>query len=400
MKALILYALDFTLHNSLFSGAQKTALGTFRPRRLDDLCYDGRSTGKLNLARRRKGYMIQDCTRRATSLLSALLISGLLTGMVYAQAPKPPATTATPAANKPAETTVKTPEPPEKVVLKVGNQQFTKADIDFLIDFLVENLGPQVQRTLAAQGKKQLGDEYASVVMLSQHAQNLHLDQTSTFERALALQKQRLEAQVAYKELDKQVKVTPEDVQQYYTAHADDYDEILVRQIVVRERATNPPPGPGQSTTGPGLPAEEAKARAEAIRKELAAGTDIKKVMEDFKAPGDIIIEPEPRKVRRRNMRPEMEKVAFELKPGEVSEVFNVPQALAFFQVTAHSRLELKDVTSEIERMLHQQKLDAALAEVKKNFPIWMDEEYFAPPPKPPAAPAVGAPAAETHPNP
>ena len=88
----------------------------------------------------------------------------------------------------------------------------------------------------------------------------------------------------------------------------------------------------------------------------MVAGTDIKKVMEDFKAPGDVIIEAEPRKVRQGGMRPEMEKVAFALKDGEVSEPVDVPQALVFFQVTGHSHADLKDVTPEIEKNLRTAK--------------------------------------------
>ncbi len=170
--------------------------------------------------------------------------------------------------------------------------------------------------------------------------------------------------------------------QQYYTAHAADYDEITVRQFVIRKKAADPQAGPGHSPapTGPGLAPEDAKARAETIRKELAAGTDIKKVMDEFKAPGDVIIEAEPRKVRRGGMRPEMEKVAFALKDGEVSEPVDIPQALVFFQVTGHSHVDLKDVTPEIEKNLRQQKIDAALAEVKKSTTVWMDEQYFAGP--------------------
>jgi len=126
------------------------------------------------------------------------------------------------------------------------------------------------------------------------------LDQTPEFAHKLAFQKQQLEAQSAYEEINQRAKVTPEEVQQYYTAHATDYDEITVRQFVVRIKPATTPASPAPATppTGQGLSPEDAKARAAAIRKEVAAGTDIKKVMEDFKAPGDVIIEAEPRKIR------------------------------------------------------------------------------------------------------
>jgi len=284
------------------------------------------------------------------------------------------------------------------VVLKVGEKQFTKAEMDSLMG----NLPPQAQRSLATQGKKPLGEQFALIVMLSRQAETHHLDQTPEFAHKLAFQKQQLEAQSAFEEINQQAKVTPEEAQQYYTAHAADYDEITVRQIVVRIKAAASPasPGPATTPTSQGLSPEDAKARAAAIRKELAAGTDIKKVMEDFKAPGDVIIEPEPRKVRHGGMRPEMEKVAFALKDGEISEPMDVPQALVLFQVTGHSHADLKDVTPEIEKTLRQQKVDTALAEVKKNAAVWMDEQYFAAPPKPQTGPTMGAPVINFPPKP
>jgi parvulin-like peptidyl-prolyl isomerase len=284
------------------------------------------------------------------------------------------------------------------VVLKVGDQQFTKADIDFLIG----NLAPQAQRALETQGKKPLGDQFALVVMLSQQAHLHHLDQSAAFVRKLTIQKQQLEAQAAYEEINQQAKVSPEEVNQYYTAHAADYDEITVRQFVIRKKSAEPKTDPAHpaATTGSGLSPEEAKTRAEAIRKEVTAGTDIKKVIEDFKAPGDVIIEAEPRKIRRGGMRPEMEKVAFALKDGEVSEPVDVLQAMVFFQVTGHSHVELKDVTPEIEKSLQKEKVDSALAEVKKNTTLWMDDQYFAPPLKLSGGPTLGAPTQKTPPKP
>jgi hypothetical protein len=347
--------------------------------------------------------MDQTCSRRTRRLLIALLLSGLVTGVARAQAP-PPAANSTPAAsqtqgaNQFPGLAFETPELPDKVVLKVGDKQFTKADMDNLI----ESLPPQAQRAITTQGRKPLGDQYALYVMLSQQAHLHHLDQTPEFIHKLAIQRLLLEAQAANEEIVQQAKVTPEDIQQYYTAHAPEYDQIMVRQIFIRVKAADAKavPAPGTST-GPGLTSEEAKTRAEAIRKEMMAGTDIKKVMDDFKAPGDVIIDAEPRKVRRGTMRnAEMEKAAFGLKDGEVSEPVPFPQALVFFQVTGHSHLELKDVSADIEKTLKQDKINAAMAELKKSANLWMDEQYFAPPPKPKEGPTMGAPTLQAPPKP
>ena len=327
------------------------------------------------------GSMLQIPLRRTSKLLALTLLSGMMAGITRAQVPETKPENPPTAAANPAQPSLETPEPPDKVVLKVSDQQFTKADMDFLF----KSLTPQAQRAMATQGRKALGDQFALIIMLSRQAHDHHLDQTPDFAHRLAVQRQQLEAQAAYDEIVEQAKVSPEEINQYYTAHATDYDEIQIRQFVVRVR-------PAGSQTGPGLPAEEAKSRAEAIRKEVVAGTDIKKVIEDFKAPGDVIIEPEPRSVRHGGMRPEMEKIAYTLKDGEASEVMDVPQAEVFFQVTGHRHLELKDVSTQIEENLKKGKIDAAIADLKKKSDVWMDSQYFSAPPAPKPAPTAAQP--------
>ena len=341
--------------------------------------------------------MDQNCWRHISKLLFSLFLIGMPTGAAWAQTSKPPAPAEAPPASKPASPSLETPEPADKVVLKVGDQKFTKADMDRLID----SLNPQTQRSIATQGKKSLGEQYATVVALSQRAELHHLDQSPEFVHKLAFQKQQLEAQVAFEEINAQAQVTPADVQQYYAAHATDFDELSVRQFVIRKKAVEAKADPAHpaAATSVGLPPEEAKARAEAIRKEVVAGTDIKKVTEDFKAPGDIIIEPEARTVRHGGMRADMEKVAFSLKDGEVSEPIDLPQALIFFQVVKHTHSDLKVVTPEIEKNLRQQKVASTMDAVKKDATFWMDEQYFAAAPKPANEPTLGAPVVNTPPK-
>jgi hypothetical protein len=276
------------------------------------------------------------------------------------------------------------------VVLKVGNQQFTKADIDKLI----VNLDPRYQQSLATRGKKDLGDQYALMVMFAQQARLLHLDEKPDFVERLALEKEQLEAHTYEQEIIQQAKVTPDDVQQYYTAHAADYDEAMVRHFVIRVKAA-------EQAAGVGLAPEEAKTRAEAIRKELAAGADIKKVVEEFNKPAEgVNIELEPRKIRNLPNLPAGDKAAFALKDGEVSEIQNVPQMLSFVQRTGHGRTDLKDVAPEIERTLKQQKIQATIEQLKKNTGVWMDDQYFAAAPKPTDRPTMGPPVVRTPPKP
>ncbi len=171
--------------------------------------------------------------------------------------------------------------------------------------------------------------------------------------------------------------VTPEEISKYFAAHQSEFEEVEVNEVVIRKKSE------GADKTTPGLTAEEAKNRAEEIRKALSAGDDIKKLADKYQVPNVVRVDTEPSPVRRGVMRPDMEKAAFELKEGQVSEVFDLPQYLVFFKVASHRVKELKDVSSQIENTLRQQKVNSAVDELKKNAKIWLDDTYFTAPSQP-----------------
>jgi hypothetical protein len=273
-----------------------------------------------------------------------------------------------------------------KIVLKVGTQSVTQGDLDFLI----RSLDPQTRRALAQQGLRALVDRYALTLVLAQEAASKHLDDNADFRRQLAAQRDRMLAQAEYQTLAQQVKVTPEEISQYYAAHGADFDEIKARQIVVRTK----PPDAKEGT--PGLTLEEGRARIEQIKKALASGADPKQVAKDFGIPNQVLVEAEPRTIRQSASLPDLQKQAFNLKNGEFTTVQEVGGTLALLQVVSRDRLELKDASQEIDNKLRQQKLDSEIAELKNKSNVWIDESYF----KVASAPASGASPTQPQSNP
>jgi len=288
---------------------------------------------------------------------------------------------AAPATQQPSGTGQPAAEGPAKVVLKVGDHSYTQADMEFLI----HTLDPQLQQVVASQGPKPLGEQYATMAVLSQQAEKDKLDSSKEFGQQMALHRLQALAQAEYEKLAENIKLSPEEINQYYTAHASDFDQAQVREFIIRKRSEDANEG------DPGLPPLEAKARAEEIRKALTEGIDPKEVAEKFSAANTVMADAEPRSIRRRQLVAALDKAAFELKEGEVSEPLETPQALAFLQVVGHSRPELKDVSTDIENSLHQEKLQLAVDGLKSQTTIWMDEVYF----KPPAGVAGSTPPAD-----
>jgi peptidyl-prolyl cis-trans isomerase C len=256
---------------------------------------------------------------------------------------------------------------PHKVVLKVGETQVTQADIDYLIG----SLSPQVQSAVASRGRKPVGDEYAMMVLLSQKAQSEHLDASADFQQKIALQKLQILAEEEYRKIAEGIQVSPEDVNTYYNAHKDDFEEAQVREFVVRKKAAD------AKADAPGLSAVDAKARLAAIRKAVEAGTDIKQVAKQFDVPNVVMVNPEPQTVHKGEMMPALDQAAFGLKDNQFSEPVDTPQALVLLQVLTHQQKEVKAVSGQIENELKQQKLRAAIDDMKAKANIWMDPEYF-----------------------
>jgi hypothetical protein len=146
-----------------------------------------------------------------------------------------------------------------------------------------------------------------------------------------------------------------------------------------------------------GLKAADAKTRAEEIRKALAAGSDASKVVQEFAKPNVVLIEAQPRAIRHGQLTAQLDKAAFQLKDGEVSEPVETPQAFVFVQKVGLHQPELQEVSAEIEDRLRQQKVEATLSELRSKTTVWMDDSYFA---APPTAPAPEATAPAENPSP
>jgi len=289
------------------------------------------------------------------------------------------------AATAPAKTSA---EPGDKVVLKVGDQQITQGDLEYL----VSKLNPDARQALARQGRRPLGEQYALMLMLSEHAKGHHAETTVDFRRQVELYKLQTLAQSEYEAISSQALLTPEDIKQYYSSHSAEFEEAQVRQVVIRKKADD------AAADVPGLTAADAKTRAEEIRKALAAGGDASKVVQEFSKPNVVLIEAQPRAVRRGQLLADLDKAAFQLKDGEVSEPLETPQALVLLQKVARRQPELQDVTKEIEDKLRQEKVEATLAELRSKMSVWMDDAYFAPPPATPSTPEAAKP--EDNPSP
>jgi parvulin-like peptidyl-prolyl isomerase len=287
----------------------------------------------------------------------------------YAQEPTSPraATSSGSSTSAPAK---KASAGSDRVILKVGNMQVTQGEFESRINDIEGPSGDADKEGVTEKDRKRLGDDYASVLMLSQQAVANHLDSSPEVSRQLAVARIQVLSDAEFASLMRQAQPSFEEVSQYYSAHLADYDQVHIRRLFIWKRHDN-------SKDAPVLSAEAARARADRLRQEYTAGAGEKKLAEDLRRSGDGMLDVEPLTFPRGELSAKMEKVAFALKPGEWGEVEDTPAALLLVQLVKRERRQLGEVSSIIEKQLQGQKMQALLDDLKKKSGIWMDEEYF-----------------------
>ncbi len=256
------------------------------------------------------------------------------------------------------------------VVLKVGDAQVTEEEFESRVKDIEPQGGDSEEKTPVAKDRRKLGDDYASVLMLSQQALASHLDSSPEVSRELAVARMQVLSDAEFASLMRAAKPSFEEVSQYYAAHLSDYDEVQIRRLFVWKQREN-------SKNAPVLTSQAVRTRADQVRQAYAAGTSAQKLADDLRKSGDGMLDPEPLSFPRGELSPQMEKVAFGLTEGGWAEVEDTPARLLVIQLVKRDRQQLGQVSSHIETELQAQKLQAMLDDLKKKAGIWMDEQYF-----------------------
>lgn len=277
----------------------------------------------------------------------------------------------------------------DAVIIKAGPVSITKGEFEAAI----KTLPDQYQAFALGQGKKQFAEEFLRLKLLSIEGMKNGLDKDPDVQRQLSLVKEQLIAQAQLAKLDKSVVVPDADLKAAYDANKKDYEQVHARHILIAFKGS-----PAAQTGKKELTEDEAKAKAQEIRKKIAAGAkfeDLAKTESDDIGSaangGDL------GNFNHGQMVPEFETAAFALKPGEVSDVVRTQFGYHIIKVESHDMTPFDGVKEKLSHDLHQKKVQEALDKLKNDAKPEFNDAYFAPP-APPAAPAAAENAATAKP--
>ncbi|HSY52119.1 MAG TPA: peptidylprolyl isomerase [Thermoanaerobaculia bacterium] len=291
---------------------------------------------------------------------------------------------AAPAAPAPATAAAKAADA-DPVVITAGSITVRQSEFEAAL----KTLPAEYQSFAQGAGRRQFADDYLRMRLLASEGAKAGLANDPEVVSQLSLMRENLLATAQLKKIDGGITVTDAEVQKAYADGAKEYEQVKARHILIAPKGS-PAAQPGKKE----LTDDEAKAKAEDLRKQIVAGASFeelaKKESDDAGSGahgGDL------GSFGHGQMVPEFEEAAFKAKVGEVTPVVKTQFGYHIIKVEAHDSAPLEQVRPTIEKNLKQTKLHAALDAMKDNAHPTYNDAYFAPPPPPPAPPAP-APAA------
>jgi parvulin-like peptidyl-prolyl isomerase len=282
-----------------------------------------------------------------------------------APAPKPTATVA-----------VQSGDP---VIITAGDITIKQSEFESAL----KTLPAQYQEYAQGPGKKQFAEDYLRMKMLAAEGMKKGLDKDPTVVAQLALMRENLVANARIQEIDKSIKISDEDLKKLYDANGKDYEQVKASHILIAYKGS-----PAAPKDKPELTEEQAKAKAEDLRKKILAGADFaetaKKESDDSGSGargGDL------GSFGHGQMVPEFEQAAFSAKDGEVTPVVRTQFGYHIIKVESHEHTPFEGVKATIEKAEHQKRMQQTLDTMKDSAKPVFNPTYFpAPAPEKPAA--------------
>lgn len=307
----------------------------------------------------------------------SMILMALALAAPLAMAQEKPATKPAPAPARPAAATAADPDP---VIMTAGTLQIRKSEFEAAI----KSLPNEYQQFAMGAGKKQFAEDFLRMKLLAAQGMQAGLDKDPAIVSQLALMRENLVATEQLRRVEKDLVITDAELKKAYEDNKKDYEQVHARHILIAPKGS---PAAKEGTT---MTDEQAKAKAEAIRKQLVDGTakfeDLAKKESDDTGSGanggDLGA------FSHGQMVPEFEKAAFEAKINEIPPVVKTQFGYHVIQTTAHDYVPFEGVKATLEKRAREAKLHAALDAIKDAAKPTFNDAYF-----PPPAPAAAAPA-------
>ncbi len=294
----------------------------------------------------------------------------------------------------------------DKTVLTIGEETLTRAQVDDMLRLL-----PPQQRSLFSkpEGKQAFADYIVRSKLYSREARKRGWDARPEVEQTIRQFQAKLEKNqvrglpiedeedrkqvlelfregllmgVAEKELKEELAVSAMEVATHYQENAAAFDMVRGRRLVIRSEASNFFFGDNRRADQT-LSDEDARARAEKLRREIQEGADFEEMAalhsEDPLTSGvggdtGIVRRGLPNKTL---VTPPEVDLLFSLEPGDLSPIVQTPMGFALLKLEEKRKMSLAEAHPEIQARIRNQKLEDRYRQMRLEHRIVIDPSFF-----------------------
>ena len=270
----------------------------------------------------------------------------------------------------------------ERVVLTIGDEKITAAEIDNFI----QALPPRYQAFYGGPGKHLLPQYIVAMKVLSAEAVKLKLAERPEVARAIEMAREGILSDAAREHFLQSVKVSDQELRELYQKDKAQSEEVRIRHILIQ---TEDAPMKSGAAGHPALPEPEARKKLQDIRQRILAGADFAEMAKQYSedlataaSGGDMGV------IQRDKVVPPIVNAAYSLEPGQVSDIILTPSGVEIIKVEAKRSKSFEEVKSDLETQLRQAKAAEIVKHLVENSPLVIDQEYFAGSPAKQSSPA------------
>jgi len=214
--------------------------------------------------------------------------------------------------------------------------------------------------------KRELAMRYARLLAAANRARQAGLDKSPAAQDLIRFGTLQALAQILTLNVLEKSKPSDAEIQQFYEKNKARMRQAKLQRVMLpADTGTNKQDAPPLSEV------------AKKLYEQAKAGADFNKLQaEGFQTlglqnPPDTTFSAAP------DALPPQHQNVFDLKPGEVSQLFDQPGAYYFYKMGSIEPLPLDQVNEGIARELQQKKFQAAMESMLKNISPKLNEDYF-----------------------
>jgi len=257
----------------------------------------------------------------------------------------------------------------------IGNLTPAKDCISEVTKAQFEKLATALQPGMNWDSKRAFAGNYGKLLIYADAARALNLENTPDVQQILQFVTNQVLAEALKRHYTEEyAHPSDQQIEEYYKQNNAKYKEAELQRIIVPHQPGTPEkPAPSDA---------DQTAAAEKIRQQWIAGGDPSKLQQSAYELAGVTGNGSPEITlgkRQAGSLPPNQEAVFQLKAGEVSQVFSDPAAYYIYKVVSVREIPVSEVRESIIRTLQQRQIQDKMDEIGRSATPVLNETYFGP---------------------